>query len=169
MYNDILPPLGWNKERLEIKYPTISVKDLTNPVFNISTSTGVNDYIAEQIRKTQYEMMGKVFLSGDYIQPYTIIKLTNEKETKKMEAKKCDRCGKLYEIGNPCDDTSIKVRFKHEFVADKEGMSEQRIIEKQTGKVAICYDSYSSTDRIDLCPDCRESFKRWFESGAGEG
>ena len=172
MYNDILPPLSWNKERLEIKYPTISVKDLTNPVFNISTSTGVNDYIAEQIRKaeeqirkTQDEMIGKVVLSGDYIQPYAIVKLTNEKETKKMEAKKCDRCGKLYEIGNPCDDTSIKVRFKHEFVADKEGMSEQRIIEKQTGKVAIRYDSYSSTDRIDLCPDCIESFKRWFENG----
>lgn len=160
MCRDILPPLGWNKERLEIKYPS---------VFNISTSTGVDNYIAEQVRKTQNEMMDKIVFSGDYIQPYAIVKLNNEKETKKMEAKKCDRCGKLYEIGNPCDDTSIKVRFKYEFVADKEGMSEQRIIEKQTGKVAIRYDSYSSTDRIDLCPDCIESFKRWFESGTGEG
>lgn len=89
----------------------------------------------------------------------------DKKETKKMEAKKCDRCGKLYEMGNPCDDISLKVRFKYGFVADKEGMSEQRIIEKQTTKIAIRYDNYSSTDHIDLCPDCRESFKRWFENG----
>jgi len=166
MLNDsILPPLGWNKERLEIKYPTISVKDLTNPVFNISTSTVVNDYIAEQIRKTQDEMMGKIVLSGDYIQPYAVVKLNNEKETKKMEAKKCDRCGKLYEMAYPCDDISMKVRFQHAFIAGKEDMSEQRIIDKQTEKVAIRYDGYGNNDRIDLCPDCRESFKRWFENG----
>lgn len=167
MYNDILPPFGWNRERLEIKYPTISVKDLTNPVFNISTSTGVNDYIAEQIRKTQDELMGKIFISGDYIQPYAVVKLNNEKETKKMEAKKCDRCGKLYEMGNPCDDISLKVRFKHMFIAGREDMSEQRIIDKQTDKVAIRYDGYANhnNDRIDLCPDCCESFKRWFENG----
>lgn len=162
MYSDsILPPLGWNRERLEIKYPTISVKDLTNPVFNISTSTGVNDYIAEQIRKTQDEMMGKVFLSGDYIQPYAILKLTNEKETKKMKAMKCDRCGKLYENPVTGENTGAEVRFKYLPVYGEENFSEKKIIEKQTNNI---YISSLSVD-VDICPDCRESFKRWFENG----
>ena len=165
MYSDILPPLGWNKGRIEIKYPTISVKDLTNPVFNISTSTGVNDYIAEQIIKTQDEMMGKIFISGDYIQPYAIVKLNNEKETKKMKAKKCDRCGKLYENPVNGENCGAEVRFRFLHVDDEENLSEKKIIEKQTKNI---YINSLSVD-VDICPDCRESFKRWFENGAGEG
>ena len=134
--------------------------DISTATFNISTSTGVNDYIAEQIRKTQDEMMGKIFLSGDYIQPYAILNL-NTKETKKMKAKKCDRCGKLYEnpvIGENC---GAEVRFRYLPVDGEENLSEKKIIEKQTKNI---YISSLSID-VDICPDCRESFKRWFENG----
>lgn len=162
MYSDILPPLGWSRERLEIKYPTISVKDLTNPVFNISTSTVVNDYIAEQIRKTQDEMMGKIVLSGDYIQPYAVIKLTNEKETKKMEAKKCDRCGKLYEIKDDKNDIDVCYKYSNPFFTGEAARYSEEYIKEKMSKLTFVK---TRDGDVDLCPDCRESFKRWFENG----
>lgn len=121
----------------------------------------ITEEIARRIREQQN------YITWTYSYPNAVAKLNNEKETKKMEAKKCDRCGKLYEKDYSCDDVSMKVRFKHMFVACKEDLSEQRIIDKQTEKVAIRYDGYGNNgnDRIDLCPDCCESFKRWFENG----
>lgn len=101
-------------------------------------------------------------LSGDYIRPFSIIKLDkDEKETNKMEAKKCDRCGKLYETENAKD--MIRVLFKQEKIsdADKERYSESRNNEMRMHDISI--KRAASLGQVDFCPDCRESFKKWFE------
>lgn len=85
----------------------------------------------------------------------------NTKETKKMEAKKCDRCGKLYENPVNGENCGAEVRFRYLPVDGEENLSEKKIIEKQTKNI---YISSLSID-VDICPDCRESFKRWFENG----
>lgn len=79
-----------------------------------------------------------------------------------MEAKKCDRCGKLYEMPNACEDTSTQVRFKHMYISCAEDMSASRIAEKQTKGIYIKTGGYDS-EPVDLCPDCRKSLKKWFE------
>ena len=57
-----------------------------------------------------------------------------------MNAKKCDRCGKLYEQGVP------KMT--------------------QIGKVdtyGIAWEFHYKNCFIDLCPTCLNDFKKWFE------
>lgn len=96
----------------------------------------------------------KVYLSGDYIKPICIVKL--EKETNKMEAKKCDRCGKLYEQNE--DRPSVRFKFKEVYGA--EDLNEAAIAKRQLQEVHI--KAYST--ELDLCPECKESFKKWWES-----
>ncbi len=118
---------------------------------------------------------GSVSFNCDYLMPTTevikeILGITNNttKETKKMEAKKCDRCGKLYEMPGPCEKTGVDVRFKHMYINGAEDMSGTKIAEKQTKNIYIkcgtCSDEF-----VDLCPDCRKAFKTWFESADKEG
>ena len=89
----------------------------------------------------------------------------NTKETEKMEAKKCDRCGKLYEMLVVNDIEGAEVRFKFIKVSDAENKSGTLIAKEQMRKIYIrkgsSCDSYSC---VDLCPECRKSFKKWFES-----
>lgn len=57
-----------------------------------------------------------------------------------MYAKKCDRCGKLYESKTP------------EFT--------------QIGNIyayGIAWELHTTNCFIDLCPDCLNDFKKWFE------
>lgn len=94
-----------------------------------------------------------------------VLGITNNttKEIKKMEAKKCDRCGKLYEMPGACEDISTKVRFKHMYISGAEDMSGNKITEKQTKGIFIKTSGYDA-ETVDLCPDCRKSLKKWFES-----
>ncbi|MBP5597861.1 MAG: hypothetical protein J6Y02_21010 [Pseudobutyrivibrio sp.] len=89
----------------------------------------------------------------------------NTKETNKMEAKKCDRCGKLYEMPGATESEGAEVRFKFIKVSDAENKSGTKIAKEQMRNIYIkktsCCDSYSG---VDLCPDCRKSLKKWFES-----
>lgn len=96
---------------------------------------------------------------GNYIKPFSMVKL--EKETNKMEAKKCDRCGKLYETESAND--TINVLFKQEKVseADKERYSEFHNNEMRTHNISIKRGNCGG--QVDFCPECRESFKKWFE------
>lgn len=87
----------------------------------------------------------------------------NEKETNKMEAKKCDRCGKLYEMPGAMETIGAEVRFKHKYVPDAEDLSGSKIAEKQTEKIYLTR-SFRSDVGVDLCPECRKSLKKWFES-----
>jgi uncharacterized OB-fold protein len=87
----------------------------------------------------------------------------NTKETNEMEAKKCDRCGKLYEMPSACEKTGADVRFKYMYINGAEDMSGTKIAEKQTKNIYIKCGTYSD-DIVDLCPECRKSLKKWFES-----
>ena len=78
-----------------------------------------------------------------------------------MEAKKCDRCGKLYEMPGAGETYGVDARFKFIRVPDSEDMSGKRIIEKQTRRIWAVVEHDGD---IDLCPDCKVSFKKWFES-----
>lgn len=60
-----------------------------------------------------------------------------------MEAKKCDRCGKLYEQGVP-KMTQIGKTYTY----------------------GIAWELHYTNSFIDLCPDCLNDFKKWFEMEA---
>ena len=90
-----------------------------------------------------------------------------KKETNKMEAKKCDRCGKLYE--KKFDKNDIRCVFKHEepfFTDEEKNYSKEFIEDKKTHDVIV---KRGNGDYIDMCPDCRKAFKTWFESADKEG
>jgi hypothetical protein len=93
--------------------------------------------------------------------------IKNTKETNKMEAKKCDRCGKLYE--KKFDKNDIQCVFKHEepfSTGEEKNYSKEFIEDKKTHNV---YIKRFNGDCIDMCPDCRKAFKTWFESADKEG
>ena len=117
------------------------------PQFKISTGIFDSDYFKQP------------WITYDnYIKPNFIVKL--EKETKKMEAKKCDRCGKLYE--KKFDKNDIKCIFKHEepfFTNEEKNYSKEYIDDRKTHEVYI----KNRNGDIDMCPDCRKAFKKWFE------
>ena len=79
-----------------------------------------------------------------------------------MEAKKCDRCGKLYEM--PMADENgngAEVRFKYKYIRNADNMSGKAIVEEQTRGI---YVKQVCGDNVDFCPACRASLKKWFES-----
>ena len=103
-------------------------------------------------------------LSGDYVKPNCIIKIDkDEKENKKMEAKKCDRCGKLYEEKFVKNDSPCVFKFEEVHVSEEKQKkySKEFIESKKTHNIYV----KTFCDDIDLCPECRESFKKWFEEG----
>ena len=110
---------------------------------------------------------GSITFNCDYLPDDTIRKILgipnnkNTKETNKMEAKKCDRCGKLYEMPGAKENDGADVRFKHMYVYGAEDMSGNKIAEKQTKRIWVKAE-YDGT--VDLCPACRASLKKWFES-----
>lgn len=59
-----------------------------------------------------------------------------------MKAKKCDRCGKLYEYEKP--------KFTKIGNIDTYG---------------IAWELHCNNRFIDLCSDCLTGFKKWFEEG----
>ena len=128
----------------------------------------LDDYIRkaleERTRALEEQYTADIFRysANDVLSTSEMIKMfKTEKETEKMEAKKCDRCGKLYEM--PIDNGSgAKVRFKFKTVYGAEYKSEAKITEEQTidihvkcGCMGDCF--------VDFCPECRESLKKWFE------
>lgn len=95
------------------------------------------------------------YLSQPVLNPKAVIKL-NTKETNKMEAKKCDRCGKLYEQNGD----RARVRFKFKEVYGADDLNAEAIAKRQLVDVYIkAWDT-----ELDLCSECKESFKKWWES-----
>lgn len=60
-----------------------------------------------------------------------------------MTIKKCDRCGALYEFALPSK-TELKYQLRKRYP-----------------------DSPTSPKLVDLCPECQEKLKNWFEKGEG--
>lgn len=103
-----------------------------------------------------------------YIQPYETnaickIELNNEKEKEKMNAKKCDRCGKLYELTS---ETAIKAFLCGRISeGEKETYKPEKVKEFNTYNIDV---TVNSRDKIDMCPECRKKLKEFFESGGDE-
>ena len=79
-----------------------------------------------------------------------------------MEAKKCERCGKLYEMKEA--DDCIAVYMPGLPVSDwtKENFTESRIRKDNTRVISV---NFRGGEIVDLCPECREKLKNFFESG----
>ena len=123
------------------------------------------------------EMFGMPVIKTKMYEPFAYNPVTNtiykinetEKETKKMEAKKCDRCGKLYEMPGACENPNgANVRFKFEKVYRAEEKSGTKIAEEQSKDIYIKY-GFTKDTFVDFCPDCRASLKKWFENPEKEG
>jgi hypothetical protein len=107
-----------------------------------------------------YGWLSQPWLTYDnYIKPNCIVKI--EKETNKMEAKKCDRCGKLYETESAND--MINVLFKQENISDSDRERYSEFHNNEMRKHDISIKRGHCSGQVDLCPECRESFKKWFE------
>ena len=123
----------------------------------------LEDYIGEAI---DIQVAGGLryytHTTNDVLSTSELIKMFKpEKETEKMEAKKCDRCGKLYEMPR-ANGSGAKVRFKFKTVYEAEEKSKTKIIEEQTNNIYIKCGCMGD-GFVDLCPECRESLKKWFE------
>ena len=70
-----------------------------------------------------------------------------------MNAKKCDRCKKLYEeyMGQAKDANDIQLWVHSDECYSALGVEQALFI--------------WGSRRIDLCPDCMESFKNWLKEG----
>ena len=166
---------------------------LQNPnTFIVSSCSSVlpniiNDYILESLKQSEEQLKMKEYLfgapkyvvSGDYIpfewlrgnpnlglvQPYCKIELNNEKEKEKMEAKKCERCGKLYELQDADDYISAYLPGLPVSDWNKENFTESRIRKDKTMTISV---NLRGGQVVDLCPECREKLKNFFESGMDE-
>lgn len=66
------------------------------------------------------------------------------------DAKKCDRCGKLFEVGGSCNGVPVFTKIVYFYQS------------------TISSNSYNKT-AIDLCPDCEESFDAWLYPNKDKG
>lgn len=145
----------------------------------------INDYIMESLKYSEEQLKMKEYLfgapkyvvSGDYIpfewlkynpnlglvQPYCKIELNNEKEKENMDAKRCDRCGKLYDTEERQNYISSYMPGKYVSRYEKENYTDAKIREIHTSSIRIIYHGNNSS--VDLCPECREKLKNFFESG----
>lgn len=115
-------------------------------------------YMADILRYSASDVIGTCdILPVDVVKKF----FEKEKETEKMEAKKCDRCGKLYEMPR-ANGSGAKVRFKFSTVYCSEDKSEAKIIEEQTRDIYVKCGCMGD-GFVDLCPECRASLKKWFE------
>lgn len=157
-------------------------------VFCVSTANSddaLHRYMMNSLQELEENLKVKKYLfdtpkfviSGDYIsfewlngnpnlgftQPYCKIELNNEKEKEKMEAKKCERCGKLYELEDASDIINVYLPGLPVKNSEKENYTESRIKRDHTFTISTIKTWNSKV--IDLCPECREKLKNFFESG----
>ena len=135
----------------------------------------ISDSISDAIRRELFDKIQmRAIIEPCSFEPYTCYRVNlndiNTKETEKMEAKKCDRCGKLYEMPGEMECETSVVRFKFIRVADAENKSGTKIAKEQIRNIYIKKSSLCDNSSIvDLCPECRKSLKTWFESADKEG
>ena len=91
-----------------------------------------------------------------------------------MNAKRCDRCGKLYLESLKLEEENLKME-DHEHINaylcgrvndhDKEIYTPEKIKDFNTYHISVVINS---SNTMDMCPECREKLKNFFESGADE-
>lgn len=89
-------------------------------------------------------------------------KLNTEKEKEKMNAKRCDRCGKLYMEDHEQIHVYLCGRVNDH---EKETYTPEKIKEFNTYHINVVINS---SNTMDMCPDCCKKLKEFFESGADE-
>ena len=82
-----------------------------------------------------------------------------------MNAKKCERCGKLYELRDASPYINVYLPGLPVSDAEKENYTESRIKKDHTFTISVVKDCCLEKKVIDLCPECREKLKNFFESG----
>ena len=144
----------------------------------MAVQTLIDDYLKLEREKIEQLIYGvepiKIDVKGPYhidyaktfgprtTYPQAIVKLNNEKENKKMNAKRCDRCGRLYIETQE----TIKVYLCGRVTEyEKETYAPEKIKELNTFNIKVVLNS---TDGMDMCPDCRKLLTEFFESGAEE-
>lgn len=122
----------------------------------------LNGFIREQ-------QEGELYSKNDCLATMEALKYYNEikkqQEETKMEAKKCERCGKLYEMQDA--ENYITAYMPGLPITDwnKENYSESKIRKDNTRIISV---NLRGGQIVDLCPDCREKLKNFFESGKDE-
>ncbi len=132
----------------------------------------------------------KYVLAGDYIpfewlngnpnlglvKPYCKIELFNEKENKTMdrkpEARKCERCGKLFEVSfddGYCDVTNATEIINKTIKLppwSKDQYNENGLNRQRTERIRIHNDNSEDKKEstVPLCRECRTSLKQWWEN-----
>lgn len=100
--------------------------------------------------------------------PQAVVKLNNEKENEKMDAKKCDRCGKLFEVKDSERWIRVPFNFCLDNRSDKEDLfkkySEEYLKNEFLDK-AIRITTGTEIE-VELCPECRQALANWWEMGA---
>lgn len=89
-------------------------------------------------------------------------KLNTEKEKEKMNAKRCDRCGKLYMEDHEQIHVYLCGRVND---GEKKTYTPEKIKEFNTYHINVVINS---SNTMDMCPDCCKKLKEFFESGADE-
>lgn len=99
--------------------------------------------------------------------PQTVVKLNNEKENEKMDAKKCDRCGKLFELKDAERWIDVPFNFSLDNRGDKEEIF-KKYSEEYIKKVYLSNPIKFVTLKdfeATICPECRQAFANWWEMG----
>lgn len=119
----------------------------------------INGFIREQ-REGELYSKNDCLATMEALNYYDKIK--KQQEETKMEAKKCERCGKLYEMQDA--ENYITAYMPGLPITDwnKENYSESRIRKDNTRIISV---NLRGGQIVDLCPECREKLKNFFESG----
>ncbi len=123
----------------------------------------LNDYKAAPFRIDYAKVFG-----SQPTNPWAVVKLNNEKENEKMDAKKCDRCGKLFELKDATRWIEVPFAFCLDNRGDKEEIFKkysEEYIEKEYLTKSIGFQTSTDTE-CRLCPECRQEFANWWKLGA---
>lgn len=121
----------------------------------------VNDVIRRQQKGECLYSKNDCLATMEALNYYNEIK--KQQEETKMDAKKCDRCGKLYMEYTESVKAFLCGRVSK---SEKDTYTPEKIKELNTYTMEVRLSVYGN--RIDMCPDCCKKLKEFFESGADE-
>ena len=118
----------------------------------IDDPIGINDWVRNTV---------VAYTQGDIDATLTAWRYFNQIKTEetKMDAKKCERCGKLYEMKDADDYISAYMPALPVSDWTKENFTESRIRKDNTRFISV---NFRGGEIVDLCPECREKLKNFF-------